>query len=264
MPQAAEGHAVEGRASTLRVHRFGAGSGRPLLMLHGFGSSTEFNWVQSGWIQPLTEAGRRVIAVDLPGHGGNPAPVESDEYAPSRIRAEILQILLDEGAKPLADGDPESGVDIIGYSLGARFAWEFGATQPELVHRMVLGGPSAGDPLAMFDLAEAEEFLASGAPIADPMTADLIGWARQIPGNDMFALLSMARAVKTEPYDAAESVPKMPILFVAGEKDQVAAEMPRLAELSGHAEILILPARNHFNAITSRAFKQAAIQFLAS
>lgn len=258
----ASGHSVEGRASTLRVHRFGADSGRPLLMLHGFGSSTEFNWVQSGWIQPLTDAGRRVIAVDLPGHGGNPAPMEQDEYTPSRIRAEILQILLDEGAKPLSDTDPDSGVDVIGYSLGARFAWEFGATQAELVHRMVLGGPSAGDPLASSDLAQAEEFLASGAPITDSMTADLIGWAQQIPGNDMFALLSMARAVKTEPYDAAEAIPKMPILFVAGEKDQVAAEMPRLAELNGQAEVLILPARNHFNAITSRAFKQAAIGFL--
>lgn len=259
----ASGHSVEGRASTLRVHHFGADSGRPLVLLHGFGSSTEFNWVQSGWIQPLTEAGRRVIGLDLPGHGGNPAPVELDEYAPSRIRAELLQILLDEGVKPLSDDDPGSGVDIIGYSLGARFAWEFGATQPELVHRMVLGGPAAGDPLSAFDVAQVEEMLASGTPIEDPMTADLIGWARQVPGNDMFALLSMARAVKTEPYDAAESVPKMPILFVAGERDELAAEMPRLAELNGHAEILILPARNHFNAITSRAFKQASIEFLA-
>lgn len=255
---------VEGRASTLRVHHFGADSGRPLLMLHGFGSSAEFNWVQSGWIQPLTDAGRRVIAVDLPGHGGNPAPEALDEYTPSRIRAEILQLLADEGVKPLDAEDPTSGVDIIGYSLGARFAWEFGAAQPELVHRMVLGGPAADDPLADFNLAQAEEMLTSGTPIADPVTADLIGWAQQIPGNDMFALLSMARAVKTEPYDATESVPKMPILFVAGEKDKLAEKMPKLAELNGHAEILILPARNHFNAITSRAFKQAAIAFFAA
>lgn len=263
MAPVAGGHPVEGRASTLRVHHFGAATGRPVLMLHGFGSSTEFNWVQSGWIQPLTDAGRRVIAVDLPGHGGNPAPEALDEYAPSRIRAEILQILVDSGVKPLSDGDSDSGVDLIGYSLGARFAWEFGASQPELVHRMVLGGAAAGDPLASFNLVEAEEWLASDAPITDPMTAGLLSWARKIPGNDMFALLSMARAVKTEPYDAAESVPKMPILFVAGEADQVAAEMPHLAELNGRAEILILPARNHFNAITSRAFKQAAIEFLA-
>jgi hypothetical protein len=44
--------------------------------------------------------------------------------------------------------------------------------------------------------------------------------------------------------------------------------MPQLAELAlkagSMAEQLVLPGRTHTNAITSRAFKQAAIAFLGS
>ncbi|WP_285725240.1 alpha/beta fold hydrolase [Psychromicrobium xiongbiense] len=260
-------HSVEGRQSRLGIQHFGPISGRPVLLIHGFASSTELNWVQTGWTAALAEGRRRVVAVDLPGHGATPAPEELDEYTPSRIRAEILQVLADERVVPLT-GAPDSGVDLIGYSLGARLAWEFGAAQPELVHRMVLGGPSAADPLADFDLPAVERQLSEGGEIDDPSTAELLRMARLVPGNDMFALLSLVRAIKTEPFDAAEAVPRMPVLMVAGERDELATTMPRLAELllhrSGHsADHLVLPGRTHASAITSRAFKQAAVEFLS-
>ena len=140
-----------------------SGGLRPVLLLHGFASSAQLNWHDSGWIAALTAAGRRIITVDLPGHGGSNAPSDLDSYRPSRIRADLLQVLQDAGVRPLAEGDPASGLDVVGYSLGSRLAWEFGATQPELVHRMVLGGPGSGDPLAEFDLAAAREAVA-GVP----------------------------------------------------------------------------------------------------
>ena len=102
--------------------------------------------------------------MDLPGHGRSGAPEDRDSYSPSRIRADLLQIAFDAGARPLRDGDPASGLDVIGYSLGSRLAWEFGATQHELVHRLVLGGPNVADPLADFDLVAAQRYLADGTP----------------------------------------------------------------------------------------------------
>ena len=74
------------------------------------------------------------VTVDLPGHGSSGAPEDMDSYSPSRIRAYLLQVEFDAGARPLHDGDPSSGLDLVGYSLGSRLAWEFAATQPELVH----------------------------------------------------------------------------------------------------------------------------------
>ncbi|MFJ5693199.1 alpha/beta fold hydrolase [Arthrobacter sp. NPDC093125] len=264
-------HTVEGTDPQLyvAVHEPKTDAGlRPILLIHGFSSSSRLNWEDTGWVAALLDAGRRVIAVDLPGHGRSGAPEDMDSYSPSRIRADLLQLAFDAGARPLEPGNPSSGLDVIGYSLGSRLAWEFGATQPELVHKLVLGGPNMADPLADFDLIAAQHYLADGTPIADESTAGLLRMAQALPSNNIFALLSLIEAIKTEPYDPSEAVPHMPMLLIAGEIDERAASMPQLAELAAKAgstaEQLILPGRNHTNAVTSRAFKQAAIQFLAS
>ncbi|UKA61468.1 alpha/beta fold hydrolase [Arthrobacter sp. FW306-04-A] len=264
-------HTVEGTDPHLfvEVHEPAEGTDaglRPILLLHGFSSSSKLNWGDTGWITALQAAGRRVITVDLPGHGRSASPEDLDSYSPSRIRADLLQIVADAGARPLRDGDPSSGLDIIGYSLGSRLAWEFGATQPELVHRLVLGGPNKEDPLASFDLVAAQHYLADGAPIEDESTAGLLKMAQLLPSNDLFALLSLIEAIKGEPYDPAEAVPHMPMLLVAGDKDERAVTMPELASIAAHAggmvEQLLVPGRNHSNAVTSRVFKDAAVVFL--
>jgi pimeloyl-ACP methyl ester carboxylesterase len=263
-------HTVEGTDPQLyvEVHDPAVDAGlRPVLLLHGFSSSSKLNWEDTGWVAALLDAGRRVITVDLPGHGRSGAPEDRDSYSPSRIRADLLQVAFDAGVRPLQDGDPSSGLDVVGYSLGSRLAWEFGATQPELVHRLVLGGPNVADPLAAFDLVAAQDYLADGTPIADESTARLLKMALLLPSNNIFALLSLVEAIKAEPYDPAEAVPHVPILLVAGDKDERAASLPQLAKLARNAgamvEEVLLPGRNHTNAVTSRAFKQAAITFLA-
>lgn len=152
---------------------------------------------------------------------------------------------------------------MVGYSLGSRLAWEFGATQPELVRKMVLGGPNPQDPLADFDLAAAQNFLNDGTPITDESTAWLLNMAQLVPSNDIFALMSLIQAVKMEPFDPTDAVPRMPILLVAGEHDDRAATMDRLAALCSDAATLVIPGRTHNNAVTSRDFKDAAIAFLA-
>jgi pimeloyl-ACP methyl ester carboxylesterase len=262
-------HTVEGTDPQLyvAVHDPATDAGlRPVLLIHGFSSSSKLNWEDTGWLAAFLDAGRRVITVDLPGHGRSGAPEDLDSYTPSRIRADLLQIVFDAGVRPVHEGDPASGVDVVGYSLGSRLAWEFGATQPELVHRMVLGGPNIADPLAAFDLIAAQRYLADGTPIADESTAGLLKMAMLLPSNNIFALLSLVEAIKAEPFDPAEAVPHMPMLLVAGDKDERAATMPQLAELGlragSMAEQLVLPGRTHTNAITSRAFKQGAISFL--
>lgn len=234
----------------------------PVFLIHGFGSSTELNWVKTGWVRALNSAGRRVISVDLPGHGGSSAPLDLDSYTPSKIRADLLQILVDYGIKPLAADDPTSGVDLLGYSLGARLSWEFGATQPELVRRMVLGGPNPEDPLADFDLRAAQDFLNDGTPIADASTAWLLDMAQVIPSNNIFALLSLIQAVKMEPFSPSDAVPHLPVLLVAGELDERARSMNRLAELAADVQQHVIAKRDHGNTVTSREFKDAAIAFL--
>lgn len=262
-------HAVEGSDPGLFAEVIapdgGAPASRPVLLLHGFASSSQLNWHDTGWVSALTSAGKTVITVDLPGHGRSAAPADPQAYRPSRIRADLLQLLMDAGVLPLADDNPASGVDIIGYSLGSRLAWEFGATQPEMVHRLVLGGgPGTTDPLTGFDLSAARAALAGNGEIHDETTAEMVRMAQLVPDNDLTALLTMVEAVKEEPFIPDEAVPGMPALLVAGDRDSFAEGTAELADLSGKAEVLLLPARTHANAVTSRSFKQAALEFLSS
>ena len=47
------------------------GQGEPMVLVHGFASTKEVNWVHPGWVTTLARAGRRVIALDNRGHGAS-------------------------------------------------------------------------------------------------------------------------------------------------------------------------------------------------
>ena len=235
----------------------------PVLLVHGFASSTVLNWEVTGWVRDLTAAGRRVLTVDLLGHGASHAPLETDAYAPSRLRAAVLEVLALAGTRPRAIDDPASGVDLVGYSLGSRLVWELAAQRPDLVNRAVLGGMSAEDPLADFDLDAAALFLSESSVIAHESTASLMTMMQLAPGADTAALLRLVAAIKAERFAPGASVPSQPLLFVTGDRDVLATGMAELAALAADSEVLWLPARTHLNAVSSRAFKQAAIEFLA-
>ena len=55
----------------LAVHSFPGE--RPVLLVHGFTSSAQLDWIEPGWPQALAAQGRGTVAVDLPGHGSCPA-----------------------------------------------------------------------------------------------------------------------------------------------------------------------------------------------
>lgn len=91
------------------MHAIEQGSGKPLLLVHGIGSSSVF--YQGA--MPLLARDRRVIAIDLPGHGRTPAGPGSSTF-------EGLARDLDDylGAQGLA------GTDMVGSSLGGRLVLE--------------------------------------------------------------------------------------------------------------------------------------------
>jgi pimeloyl-ACP methyl ester carboxylesterase len=68
-----------------------AGSGQPLMLLHGLGSA------RTTWLPLLPELVRRydVLAVDLPGHGGS-TPLPRTEPATPRRLARTVATLLDQ------------------------------------------------------------------------------------------------------------------------------------------------------------------------
>ena len=92
---------------TLEYSRYG--SGKPLLLVHGLGSS------RHAWstIDQSLAQGREVIALDLPGHGESPAENDSGTF-------DGLSRSLDEW---LVQQDL-AGIDMVGSSMGARLVLE--------------------------------------------------------------------------------------------------------------------------------------------
>lgn len=88
------------------------------------------------------------------------------------------------------------------------------------------------------------------------------------PSNDLTTLFELIEAIKSEPYDPAPKIPSVPTLLVAGDQDDLATTMPRLRRLLRDAgtanEVLWLAGRNHANAVTSREFKEKALDFLGN
>jgi pimeloyl-ACP methyl ester carboxylesterase len=107
-----------------RLHYVAGGSGRPLILLPG--------WPQTWWefrkVMPaLAAAGRRVIAVDLPGMGGSDKPANG--YDKKTIAKVILDFVHALGYEQ---------VDIAGHDIGAIVAFSFAANHPEAIGRVAL------------------------------------------------------------------------------------------------------------------------------
>ena len=89
------------------------GQGEPIVLVHGFASTKEVNWVHPGWVATLTGAGRRVIALDNRGHGASTKLYDPAAYHSAKM-AEDVRALLDHLGIERAD--------VMGYSMGARIA----------------------------------------------------------------------------------------------------------------------------------------------
>lgn len=238
----------------LAWQQIGPDHGHPVLVVHGFGSNRRANWLDAGWEQPLADAGLRGILVDLRGHGDSDKPSGSENYRTESFVGDLVAFL-DQLELPHAS--------YLGYSYGARLGWELASASPHRLDRLVLGGFSARDPLSSFDFEAARAFVTAGIPIADPVTADLLRMASFVPGNDLERILQIAEGIHASGSPRSlDQVPHIPTLFVAGERDEIAHDSEAFAESMGAAHIT-LPHRTHTSALTARAFKAAAIEFLA-
>ena len=71
------------------------GAGEPIVLVHGFASTARVNWVFPGWVVTLTEAGRRVIALDNRGHGAS-----SKLYDPAAYHTTAMMDDVARAARP--------------------------------------------------------------------------------------------------------------------------------------------------------------------
>lgn len=230
------------------------GEGEPIVLVHGFASSKEVNWVQPGWFATLKDAGRRVIALDDRGHGQSSKLYDPADYHTSKMAGDV-RALLDHLELPRAD--------VMGYSMGARITAFLALEHPDRVRSMVLGGlgmhlvEGVGLPESIAEALEASSL----ADVTDPQGRTFRAFAEQTR-SDRRALAACIRGSRQVLSRAQAASIETPALIAVGTKDPIAGSAEALAALMPNAKALPIPDRDHMLAVGDKAFKAGVLEFL--
>ncbi|MFZ3360502.1 MAG: alpha/beta hydrolase [Xanthobacteraceae bacterium] len=231
------------------------GEGEPIVLVHGFASNKEINWVGPSWVTTLTRAGRRVIALDDRGHGASSKLYDPAAYH-SAIMAEDVRALLDHLGLPRAD--------VMGYSMGARISAFLALLHPDKVRSVVLGGlgirlvEGVGLPDTIADALEAPSL----ADVTDPVAYMFRAFAEQTK-SDLPALAACLRGSRQTLSASEVGRIAAPVLVAVGSEDPIAGAPEELAALIPGAQSLAIPGRDHMLAVGDRVFKSGVLDFLA-
>jgi pimeloyl-ACP methyl ester carboxylesterase len=226
----------------------------PVVLVHGWGGSFASTWERSGFTALLADAGRRVIGVDLLGHGTAPKPHDSDAYGNLTLR--ILDVL------------PDEPVDAIGFSLGALTLLRVAIDHPTRFRRLVLAGIGRNvferDEEATKRIIAAVEGSAADHAADDSLDniARLFAQYASDPANDPVALAAiMRRTPAAPPTDAQLASITCPVLVAVGDGD-FALPADRLVDALPDATFRLLRRTDHFATPESFAFIDAALEFI--
>jgi pimeloyl-ACP methyl ester carboxylesterase len=225
------------------------------VLVHGFASNKEVNWLYPGWVATLTRAGRRTIALDNRGHGASTKLYDPALYN-SDLMADDIRALLDHLGLARAD--------VMGYSMGARNTAFLARAHGERVRSAILGG--LGIQLVEGGGLQGSIAAALEAPsvdhVTDPQGRLFRVFADQTQ-SDRLALAACIRGSRQSlsPSDLAQL--NVPMLIAVGTKDMIAGSPHDLAALVPGARALDIPDRDHMLSVGDRVFKEAVLRFLA-
>lgn len=112
------------------------GSG-PAVILHTGGGGDSDMFVQAGYVDPLLEAGYRVVCFDHRGHGRSDKPSRREQHLTQEYAADLVALL---------DTLQLERAAIVGYSQGMHIALAFAATHPDRAATVVgIGAVGAAD-----------------------------------------------------------------------------------------------------------------------
>ena len=217
-----------------------------LILLHGFGSSFDHNWRQTGWLDILADFGVTVPPIDLPGHGSSPPLTNPAEYA--HVDEEVRRAL-----------PPEGLIAGVGFSAGAQLLLRLAVAEPERFDRIVLLGLGdnafeAGDPAALVAALQSVEE-------PEDVQARLFHRLARSAGNDPKALSAFLRRPHHVTTEEELSNVQCPVLVVLGDRDWVGPGDRLMAALPS-ASLVTLAGVDHFATPSDFGAIDATIKFL--
>jgi pimeloyl-ACP methyl ester carboxylesterase len=206
----------------------------PVALVHGFASSFAHGWEHNGWTDLLADAGRKVLRVDLPGHGESPPTTNPAAFAD--VQGSLADVIA-----------PHAPVDAVGFSTGARLLLGLAAEDPGLLSKLVVIG--VGDNLLR---AEDREPLARALESGDEVAAEDVGVRLFVrlahtAGNDPQALAAFLRRPDRPLTEDDLACVACPVLVVIGDRD-FSGPADRLVGALPDAELVTLRNVDHFAA----------------
>ncbi|MCR0983083.1 alpha/beta fold hydrolase [Roseomonas populi] len=253
----------------VRIRYVEAGQGDPVVLVHGFSSNVENQWVRSGVMPKLADR-YRVIAFDGRGHGLSDKPHDPALYGPEASR-DTSRLLDHLGLRK---------AHVVGYSLGAHLVAWLVTDSPDRFVTCTLGGAcgrfrwseeKTAEVLA--EAAEMDEGLQRSQilrlwPKDQPPPSDeqiRAQSARALAGQDHKALAASRRGglrlVMPEERMAAITVPAIGIV---GSADGYLADFTALRQINPRIDVTVIEGAGHSAAPGRPEFVQTLDRFLSA
>jgi len=252
----------------VRIRYVESGAGDPVVLTHGFSSSVENQWLQTGVFHKLAKH-HRVIGIDGRGHGQSGKPHAASQYGPQAAR-DVTRLLDHLGLRQ---------AHIVGYSLGAILNGYLVTQAPERFKTCVLAGATprfrwTAEDQRKLD-AEADEMEQGSKksqilrlwpkdqpPPSEEKIRELS--ARDLAGQDYRALAASRRGGATALITPAQvAAIRVPTLGVVGSADPYLADFKAMQALNPAIELVTIDGASHSTAPARPELAEAILRFLA-
>lgn len=193
-------------ANGIKIYYEVYGEGKPIVLLHGAFMTIGTNW---GQLIPELSKTRKVIAIELQGHGHTPFSERKFDHA-----------ILAKDVEGVMDYLKIDSADVLGYSFGGSVAYKFAIQSPERLKKLVIISATYKSTGWMPEINNAfksmkpELFANSPMQVAyDAVAPDKTKWTK---------FLEQMIALAGTPFDLGDAnISKIaaPVLIISGDND---------------------------------------------
>ncbi|MBO9623455.1 MAG: alpha/beta fold hydrolase [Sphingomonas sp.] len=229
------------------------GEGRPVVLIHGYFSTAQVNWIKYGHAAKLAARGFRVIMPDLRAHGESGKPHDPAAYPPDVLMRDGMALIEHLGL---------SDYDLGGYSLGARTTVRMLANGAS-PRRVVLSGMGLQGLLHTDGRGQYFRRVLTNLGSFERGSSEWLteAFLKTTKGDPEALLLILQTFVDTP--QAAVAAIVQPTEVISGVDDYDNGSAQQVADLLPHGHFVEVPG-NHMSAVTRPELGDAIAAFLAA